>query len=163
MKIKKIVFTALVLILALSLMASNTYLIKVGRVKRGQSVELIYGRAGISFIKSQFTGTVRMNRISGGNAPGEERPLFVQKLFDVRLTDNKGNRVTHVVGAVYVYFKVRQREVRMWEDGTLTIYYFDTWKNEWVECPTVQLVDALDGTRLSCRIRIFGLYGLGSK
>jgi len=159
MKLKKIAYTIIVLMLALSVIAASN----VMEIKKGQTVDFYKGRAGVSFTNSQFNGTVKLSRQSSGNAPGEERPKFTQRLFDVRLTDSQGIRITHVVGPVYVYFKIRNKELKMWQNGELSIYYFDTWKQSWQECSYVFLVNQGKSQRLACRIRIFGLYGIGKK
>lgn len=163
MKIKKILFTAFMLLLAFSVIAASSYTIKSARIKAGETISITHGRAGITFTKSQYTGVVKLLRYSGSNAPGESAPSFGQKLLEVRLTDNQDRKVKHVLGPVYVFFKVKRAEVRAWEDGDLAIYFYDTWKSDWVKCYTFEVRDAGATTALGCRIRVMGLYGLGSK
>jgi hypothetical protein len=162
-KLRKLLFTAFILLLAFSVVAASSYTVKSARIKFGETVEITSGRAGISFTKSQYSGVVKLLRSSGGNAPGEGAPTFSQKLLEVRLTDNQGRKVSHPLGAVYVFFKVKQREVRDWEDGTLAIYFYDTWKSDWVKCDTFEVRGGGSTYALGCRIRVMGLYGLGMK
>lgn len=163
MSIKKAVFTLLIIMLALSVMAPKLNAPGAFTVKRGQTVEFVRGRAGVSFSTSNYDGTVKLTRKSTSKVPGEEEPKFTQNLLDVRLTDSSGKTVTHVLGSVYVYFKVRQKDLRLWEQGQLSIYYFDTWKQEWRPCYTYAIRNGSNINNLACRMRVFGLYGLARK
>lgn len=159
-KFKTILTTALILLLALSISAAGTRT-RGKHIKFGQTVDIHLGRAGVSFTDSQYNGTVTLKRSDKGNAPGEDGPKFIQDLLDVRLTNADDMRVTYVVGAVYVYFKVKPAEVRQWNNGQLAVYYFDPWTQAWTKCNTMEIVDRGRISRLGCRIRVFGLYGLG--
>ena len=156
MKVKKIFYTALVLLLAMSVLAVSVSSVRYYGVKKGQTVDFTAGRAGIQFVKSQYTGMLKISRYDSSNAGGGID--FTQKPVDFRFVDNKGNKVTHILGAVYVHFKVRQFEQKLFDYGLITVYYFDPWFNEWKECPTFRA----DGA-LGCRMKDFGLYGLGLK
>jgi len=162
-KLKKALFTILIIIMTFSVMAPALNAPSYYGVKKGQTVEYTSGRAGVTFTYSYFNGTVKVKRISFSKAPGENKPKFTYNPFDVRLTDSKGNTVTHVLGPVYVFFKVRQKDLRLWERGILTIMYFDTWKQEWRECYTFEVRDDGKVSNLACRIRVFGLYALARK
>jgi hypothetical protein len=156
---KKIFLTVIALILAISTVAAiatNVYPLKVG-----QNADFTNGRAGISFTDSKMSGNVHVGRKDTAKVRGENPPKFTQNLLDVRLTDSKGQRVTYIVGPVYVYFKLRGPEVRLYQDGKLAIYYFSDYQNKWVACNSV-LLNTTEGPRLSCRTRVFGLYGLGA-
>lgn len=156
---KKLFLTVIVLLLAVSTIAAiatNVYYIK-----RGKSGDFSNGRAGIAFIQSQMTGNVRVGRKDTSKVRGENPPQFTQNLLDVRMTDSKGQRIKYIVGPVYVYFKLRGPELRMYNDGQLAIYYYSDYQNKWVACNSV-LINKSDGARLSCRIRVFGLYGIGA-
>jgi hypothetical protein len=155
---KRLFLTVMVVILAISNIAATfVYPLKVG-----QSKDFTNGRAGISFIQSKMAGNVHVGRKDTSRLKGENPPNFTQNLLDVRLTNFSGDRVNTIVGSVYVYFKLRGPELRLYNDGALGIYYYSDYKNEWVKCNAV-LVNKRDGPRLSCRIRVFGLYGLGSE
>ena len=146
---------SVMLLIALSVIAASATSVRYARVKKGQTVDFVLGRSGIQFDKSQFTGTVKLSRFPINNVHGVE---FTQRTLDVRFTDNKGKNVTHILGAVYVHFKARGFEKKLFEDGLIAVYYFDPWFNEWKECPTFQA-----NGNLACRIRNFGQYGLGLK
>lgn len=156
---KKLLFIVLVLILAFSTIGAS--LASVNALKVGETTSFWSGRAGITFVDSRFTGTVTVTRKSNSSVEAANAPDFVQRHLDVRLTDNKQNKVKFVIGPVYVYYKVTDRELRAFETEGLRIWYFDSWKNEWTQCDTVQVGDGKNGNVLSCRIRVFGLYGLG--
>ncbi|OGO26281.1 MAG: hypothetical protein A2W33_10070 [Chloroflexi bacterium RBG_16_52_11] len=161
MTLKKSILTALVLILALGLIAASlqaTY-----SLRKGETVSFASGRAGITFVKSQFSGTVTLTRKDSSKKLAEDQPAFTQKHLDVRLKDTQGNRIKHVVGSVYVYFVARDRDLRAWDAGELAIFFYDTWKGEWTECNTFVVSRGTNGQSLACRIRVFGLYGLGAK
>lgn len=161
-KTNKILFTILSVILALSIMAASTGATKVYRVKAGETVSFSNGRTGVSYTKSYYTGNVSLNRINEERKLPDNHPGFVTKPLDVRFTDGKGNRVTHILGAVYIYFKVRRADIRAWENGQLAIYFYDTWTKEWVDCGTFEVRDG-STTALGCRMRVYGLYGVGTK
>lgn len=162
MKLKKLLITMFVLVLALSLVAASSFATKIYSVKSGETVEFTNGRAGVTFIKSQYSGTVKIARPTSLRNLGEDHPDFTKPMLDVRLTNNKNERVTHPMGAVYIYFKVRRAEVRAWDEGKLAVYFYDTWTKEWKDCGTFEVRDGATSA-LGCRVRVFGLYGIGSK
>lgn len=159
MKGKKLVLAAFVIVIALSIIAASGTGPKYFKIKAGETTEFTVGRAGISFTNSYYSGTVKLKRTTGGYPPGDKTMYFTQRMFDARFYDTNGDRITHVLGSVYIFFKVKRSEMKRWSSGELSIYYFDTWKQEWKECYTF----SVDGNRLACRIRIFGLYGLGTE
>jgi len=156
---KKLLFIVLVLVLAFSTIGAS--LASVNALKAGETTSFWSGRAGITFVDSRFSGTVTVTRKSNSSVEAANEPEFVQRHLDVRLKDTKQNNVKFVIGPVYVYYKVTDRELRAFETEGLRIWYFDPWKNEWTQCDTVQVGDGKNGNVLSCRIRVFGLYGLG--
>lgn len=159
---RRILQTALILMVALSIIAA-TGTVKVRRIKFGQDLDIASGRAGIRFSSSQYTGTVKLTRVGITNSLAEETPSFITKWIDLRLYKDNDDRVTHIVGAVYVYFTVRRAQARLFENGELTIYFYDTWKKEWTACSTFAVKDKNQTTRVACRMSTFGLYGLGYK
>jgi len=156
---KKVFLTILVVILATSMIAATAT--NVYPLKFGENADFHNGRAGIAFINSKMAGNVHVARKDTSKVKGENPPQFTQLLLDVRLTDSKGQRVNTVVGPVNVYFKLRGPELRMYNDGQLGIFYYSDYQNKWVACPSV-LLNKQSSPRLSCRIRVFGLYGLGT-
>lgn len=157
---KKVILTILSLLMACSVIAAGEGRDRF-RIEFGETDDFNMGRAGVAFTSSQYNGIVRLKRGNQNNAPGAERPEFTQRLIDIRLYKLDDESVKHIVGPVYVYFNVRQAEARMWENGELTIYFFDTWKQAWTKCYTTPVYKGGRIDRLSCRMRVFGLYGLG--
>lgn len=161
MTLKKSILTAVVLVLAFTLIAASlqaTY-----PIKKGETVSFASGRAGVTYVKSQYSGTVTLTRKDSSKKIAEEQPEFTQMHLDVRFKDSKGNRIKHVLGAVYVYFLIRDKDLRAFEAGELAIYFYDTWTGEWTECNTFLVSRGSKGQSLACRIRVYGLYGLGKK
>lgn len=157
---KRIVYTLVLIMVAFSMIAATTTATKVVRITAGKSVTANLGRAGVSFTKSFFAGDLRLSRKDTSILPGITQPVFTQKLFDARFTDSKGNKVTYVIGSVYVYFRLAGKERALWNKGMLTIMYFDPWKNDWTECSTYQVSSAAASPIVACRMKNFGLYGL---
>lgn len=160
-RLNKTIYTAIMLLLAISLISAGVAS-KTQRVKFGEDASFHSGRAGVVFSRSQYDGFVSLKR-TGSHLPGENKPLFVEKALDVRLTDLNDERVTHVTGAVYVYFQVRRAQVKQFENGQLSIYFYDTWPQKWVRCDTFAVYNGDGVTSLACRISVFGLYGLAEK
>ena len=161
-KRNQLILTALVVVLALSMLAAGGST-KVETIEFGETTDVSLGRSGLVFTGSQYDGTVKLTRVNQNNKlPGTNVPDFTQKLMKASLYNADNQKVTHVVGSVYVYFKIRGPEQRMWNRGELTIYYYDSWKNEWTECPT-SFIYKTGESRVSCRIRTMGLYGVGEK
>ena len=156
---KKLLLTVLVLVLAFSTIGAT--LASVNALKVGETTSFWSGRAGVTFVDSRFTGTVTVTRKSTDKVTGANAPEFTQRLLDVRLVDRNENKVKFVIGPVYVYFKVTDKEMKAYDTQGLRIWYFDSWKNEWTKCETVQVGNGKNGNELACRIRVFGLYGLG--
>jgi hypothetical protein len=133
----------------------------VNALKVGETTSFWSGRAGVTFVDSRFSGTVTVTRKSSDKYEGSGAPEFTKQLLDVRLTDREQNKVKFVIGPVYVYFKVSDKDLRAFDTEGLGIWYYDTWKNEWTKCDTFQVGNGANGGELACRIRVFGLYGLG--
>ena len=158
----QLILTVLVIILAFSMLAAGGAT-KVQTIEFGETTDVSLGRSGLVFTGSQYDGTVKLTRVNQNNKlPGVSVPEFTQKLVKTNLYNADNQKVTHVIGPVYVYFKIRGPEQQMWNRGELTIYYYDSWKNEWTECPTT-FVYKTGESRVSCRISTMGLYGVGEK
>jgi hypothetical protein len=160
-KPRKIILIALTVLLAFTLLAAGGST-KVAEISFGENTDVSLGRAGLVFTGSQYDGTVKITRIERGNLPGVSVPDLTQKPINTRLYDMDNQKITHVVGPVYVYFKIRGPEQRLWNKGELTIYYYDSWLNKWTECPTTYIFKS-GSSRVTCRVRAMGLYGVGVK
>jgi hypothetical protein len=163
MNIRKVALTAFILVLALSLIATSVLPATGFRIKKGQTTQFNLGRAGVSFTESQFTGVVRLARPDDSKIGAVNHPDFRFSLLDVRLNKSDGEKVTFVLGAVYVYFLLRQSDVRDWEHGELGLYVYDSWGNQWKECPSFLVTNHGSRPRLACRMRTFSVYGVAEK
>lgn len=163
MNMKKIALSVFILILALSVIAASVFPATASRIKKGQTVQFSVGRAGVSFTKSQFTGTVRLARTDPSGFGAVNHPKFKYPLLDVRMNKSNGEKVTFVLGAVYVYFLLRPSEVRDWEQGKLALFVYDSWGNQWKECFSFLVTNGDFRPRLVCRMRTFTVFGLAEK
>lgn len=155
---QRIILTVFVAILALSLAAAKS---SVESISFGENTDVSLGRSGLVFTYSQYDGLVRLSQYQK-NLPGTNKPKFTQKLLYTRLYTNDGSKVNFVIGPVYVYFKIRGEEQRLWNKGELTIYYYDGVSNQWKACPTTYIFKP-GNSRVSCRVRTMGLFGVGIK
>lgn len=160
-RVNRIMITALMLLLTASLISAGGSS-RTLQVKYGEDASFNSGRAGVSFSRSQYNGYVTLKR-TGSHLPGENKPILEEKAIDIRLYDHNDERVTHVTGAVYVYFQVRRSQIKKFENGDLTIYFYDTWPQKWVPCYTYAVYNGNGITSLACRMSVFGLYALGEK
>jgi hypothetical protein len=161
MNFRKIVLTVIVLSLALAMVAASGGN-RFYSIKAGNDITVAYGKAGIQFDDAKLSGILKLSRPSGGFAKKYQTDFpiyFPQKLLDARFVDSQGNKVTHLKGAVYIYFQARRSEMVLYENGLVSVMYFDPWFGKWTECDTFKVGNG--GTTLGCRIRVFGLYGLG--
>lgn len=160
-KRNKFILIIVAILVGLSLLAAGGST-TVAEIKFGETTDVSLGRAGLVFTGSQYDGTVKITRVSRGNLPGSPAPRLTQSAIHTRLYDQDNQKVTYVVGPVYVYFKIRGPEQRLWNRGELTIYFYDPAKNKWTECPT-SFIFKSGASRVSCRVRAMGLYGVGIK
>jgi hypothetical protein len=161
MKVNRIILIVLVLFVASTLMAASGST-TTQPISFGENTDISLGKAGLVFAGSQYDGTVKLTRVNRNNLPGTNEPDFTQHLLNTRVENTAGQKVSAVIGPVYVYFKVKGPEIRMWNNGDLAIYYYNGATNKWVECPT-SFIFKTGTSRVSCRIRTFGLYGVAEK
>jgi len=160
MNIRKIALTVFSIAMALSLIAASVLPATGFRIKKGETASFNQGRAGVSFTNSQFTGIVRLSRPDDSRIKAVNHPDFRGSLLEVRFNKSGGEKVRYVVGAVYVYFLLRQADLRDWEHGELALYRYDSWGNQWKECPAFLVTNHGSRPRLACRIHTFSVYGL---
>jgi hypothetical protein len=157
----KLILIVLVLFLSTTLLAAGGTS-TTQSIDFGEYTDVSLGKAGLVFSGSQYDGTITLTRVNKGNLPGMTKPNFTQHLLNTRLFNSEGQKISSLVGPVYVYFKVKGPETRLWNNGDLTIYYFNGATNKWVECPT-SFIYKPGTSRVSCRISRMGLYGVGTK
>lgn len=158
----KLILVVLVLLLSSMVLAAGGSS-SVQEISFGENTDVSLGKAGLVFSGSQYDGTVKLTKVNKDNKlPGTNTPEFTQHLLNTRLYNSDGQKVNALVGPVYVYFKVKGYESRLWDQDELTIYYYNGATNKWVVCPTSFLFKT--GTsRVSCRIKSMGLFGVGLK
>jgi hypothetical protein len=158
----RIILTGLVLLLAVSLIASTVYATRYAAVQAGKNYTFYLGRSGITFFKSQFSGILKMERQNTSIIPGPTgAPKFSGNLLNVRFVDYKGDVVTAIKGPVYVSFILSGPQRNLWTTGLISIYYYQPWHNSWIKCPTYMVGTSATTITLSCSISNFGLYGVG--
>jgi hypothetical protein len=160
MNIKKIALTVFPTVIALSLIAASVLPATGFRIKEGETASFNQGRAGVTFTDSRFSGIVRLARPDDSRIKAVNHPDFKYSLLEVRFNTSDGAKVRYVVGAVYVYFLLKQSDLRDWEHGELALYMYDSWGNQWKECPAFLVTNHGSRPRLACRIRTFSVYGL---
>ena len=163
MNIRKVGLTAFILVLALSLIAASVLPATGFRIKKGQTTQFNIGRAGVSFTESKLAGVVRLARPDDSKIGAVNHPDFRYSLLDVRFNKSTGEKLTFVVGAVYVYFLLRPSDVNDWEHGELGLYVYDSWGNQWKECGSFLVTNHGSRPRLACRMRTFSVYGVAEK
>jgi hypothetical protein len=158
----RIILTGLVLLLAVSLIASTVYVTRFAAVQAGKDYTFYLGRAGVTFSKSQFSGILKMERQNTSIIPGPTgAPKFNGNLLNLRFVDNKGSVVTAIKGPVSVSFILSGPQRNLWTTGLLSIYYYQPWHNTWIKCPTFLAGSTATTITLGCNILNFGLYGVG--
>jgi len=158
----RIILTGLVLLLAVSLIASTVFATRFAAVQAGKNYTFYLGRAGISFTKSQLSGILKMERQNTSVVPGPtSAPKFNGNLLNVRFVDTKGAVVTAIKGPVSVSFIISGPTRNLWTTGLLSIYYYQPWHNTWIKCPTFLAGSTSFTITLGCNITNFGLYGVG--
>ncbi len=158
----RIILTGLVLLLAVSLIASTVFATRFASVQAGKDYTFYLGRAGITFTKSQMSGILKMERRNTSIVPGPtSAPKFSGNLLNVRFVDNTGTVVNAVKGPVSVSFILSGPTRNLWTTGLLSIFYYQPWHNTWIRCPTYLAGSTVTTITLACNISSFGLYGVG--
>ena len=91
--------------------------------------------------------------------------LFTQPWLDIRVRDSAGAEFKKIYGIIYVYFNLSSEDRTAWDQGKLSIYYYDALKKSWQECPSRLLAEkGSQNGRVSCMITEgFGRYGMATK
>jgi hypothetical protein len=127
----------------------------------GEPQELYLGKAGIVVTKSYYNAQAMIGRIQ----PNPDYPAddldFADRWVDYHIFDYFGYPYTVFYGLNYVYFELVEETRSDWEEGVLSIYYYNPVSFEWEVCPTF----FIDGNkkqkdRVTCVMPGFGLYGL---
>ncbi|MBC8509661.1 MAG: hypothetical protein H8D34_32845 [Chloroflexi bacterium] len=133
-----------------------------------KSTDISTRNAGVYFPNSAYTATATLTRLdlTAADRASAKKLTFTQPWLDIRLHDSNGKEFRKVLGIVYVYFNLGVEDRATWDKGKLSIYYYDTLKKSWVECPSRLLTDKGSSGygRISCLVTEgFGRYGMAIK
>lgn len=161
---RQVVLVFMVVGLVLSSLSAVAFLTRFYPVYKGQASDFYIGRAGVSFTESAYSGKLRLSRVSDGNLPGNVPFKATQKALDTSFETFDGKVINFAVAPVYVYFKLRVPEIQSWDNGKLSIYYFDDYSTAWKKCPTSEVLESYTTEiRVYCQLRQYGLYAVGVK
>jgi hypothetical protein len=138
---------------------------KVVSVEFGDDVDLSVGRAGVYIPESKVQGTLVMTRIDR-DRQSKKFTWFQQELEVFIYEGEEGSRtIGKMFGIAYVYFNLDVTARRAYDQvggDTMSIWYWHSYFNDWVKCPTFLVRDAsAPRGRLACIWQEFGLYALG--
>jgi hypothetical protein len=161
---------------------------KVVSLTYEKSYDVSIGRAGVFIPNSIIKGTLVLERFdhppnNNGCGPrlsdpawtpdsgcsGGPKIIWIQGMMEVQIYEGEeGSRKMGVMkGLGYIYFNLDVLTRRTWDelgDDRMSIWYWHSYINDWVQCPTTLIRDASsDRGRLVCYWEEFGKYGLGWK
>jgi hypothetical protein len=127
----------------------------------GEPQELYLGKAGIVVTKSYYNATAMIMRVQPSPDYPQDELDFADRWVDYHIFDNFGYSYTVFYGLNYVYFELIEETRTDWEEGALSIYYYNPVSVQWEVCPTF-FVDGhrKQKDRVTCVMPGFGLYGL---
>jgi hypothetical protein len=130
----------------------------------GEPADLYLGKAGVYMVSSSYNATATMNRFVPGELYPAEGLEFYDRWLDFGIYDYYGNPYRGLWGFNYAYFNLKYHTRRLWDEGELSIFRWDSVRKEWIECPTylVELKNLPHG-RLTCVMTAFGTYGIASE
>jgi hypothetical protein len=160
MKVKRWLWIILSVLVMLSMIAAAPAAKKVVYIKAGASKDVQVGNAGARVDNSYFTGHMIVSRRSTEPVTGTDRLRPYGKMLDVRFRDLDGNFITHITGTWYVFFTLSPKEMKLFNDRKISIFYYDPWPKKWKECYTWKTNTP---NRVACRVVNFGLYGVGNR
>jgi hypothetical protein len=157
---KNLVLVSLVAVLVASTLFAGVTAARYGRITKGQTTTYNLGNAGVTYASAYKDGTVQIMRRDDSGFHAPVGYAHMEKLVELRFFDPDWNREKYPAGAVFVFYQVTQKELRLFNAGLLKIYFFDTWRGGWTACPTFALQG---GTRLACRFHAYGVFSLMAK
>lgn len=132
-----------------------------------EPADIWQGRAGVYFPASAYSGDVTIARQWNDSQGKMDQQLDKQHLklrdryLNFQLETSSGTKVNKLFGLVYVYFNLYTPYYKMWENGELAIYTYDSSSQEWVECIANHLVNkGPSSNRLACIATRTGVYAL---
>jgi hypothetical protein len=154
---KKLVFLSLVAILVACSLFAGVISARYARITPGKTITVGLGNAGVTYANAYKEGTVKIVRRDDAGYHAPYGFAHMEKLIELRFYDPDWVPQKYPAGAVFVYYNVTQKELRLFNAGLLKIYFFDTWRGGWTACPTFS---SQGGTRLACRFHAYGVFGL---
>lgn len=127
-----------------------------------EPAEVYLGRGGIYMVDSAYNATAVINRIKPNKLIHPHQNLeFVDRWIDFSIYNNFGVAYQTLWGLNYVYFNLTYDHRELWEEGLLSIYYWDPGQVKWIVCPSFLVADEnLPHGRITCVMQKFGTYGL---
>ncbi len=127
-----------------------------------EPAEVYLGRGGIYMVNSAYNATAVINRIKPNKLIHPHQNLeFVDRWIDFSIYDDFGIAYQTLWGLNYVYFNLTYDHREFWEEGLLSIYYWDPMQLKWIVCPSFLVSDEnLPHGRIVCVMQKFGTYGL---
>jgi hypothetical protein len=158
MKARRWIWTILSIVIALSLIAAVPASKKVVFIRAGDSRDVNVGVMGVHVTDSYYTGDLTVTRKTVQPVTGKDRIKLLEKMIDMRFMGYDGMKVTHIQGSWYVFYNLTPKEKKLFNEGKIAIFYFDSWPKKWKQCYT--FVATGQSNRITCRMLNFGLYGL---
>ncbi len=129
-----------------------------------EQADISLGKAGVFMVSSSYNATATINRFeTQGIYPTEDLEFF-DRWLDFGIYDYYGNPYLGLYGFNYAYFNLKYQTRRLWDQGELSIYRWDTSKRDWVQCPSflVEMKNLPHG-RVTCIMTTFGTYGIATE
>jgi hypothetical protein len=136
--------------------------ISTTRVVFEERQDAYQGGAGLYMPSSNYTGWLELERIMPADTNVNSKLRFQQDLIRVGVYDSKMRLFDNVWGFNYLYFNLTSATRRLYDQGKLDIYYYDTGKKAWQPCGVQVFVNKGYHGRLSCVISNWGLYALAT-
>lgn len=126
-----------------------------------EPADLSLGKAGVFMVSSSYNAIATLNRFDPyGFYPSEDLEFF-DRWLNLGIYDDYGNPYLGLYGFNYAYFNLKYQTRKLWDQGELSIYRWDTTKRDWVKCPSflVEMKNLPHG-RVTCIMTTFGTYGI---
>lgn len=127
-----------------------------------EPTEVYLGRGGVYMVDSAYNATAVINRLKPDKLLIPYQNLdFVDRWIEFFIYDDFGDAFQTLWGFNYVYFNLTYDHRTLWDQGFLSIYYWDALQRKWIICPSFLVEDEnLPHGRAACVMQKFGTYGL---
>ena len=129
-----------------------------------EQADLYLGKAGVFMLSSSYNATATINRFEPQGIYPTEDLEFYDRWLDFGIYDYYGNPYKGLYGFNYAYFNLKYHTRRLWDQGELGIYRWDSVGKDWVKCQTflVEMKNLPHG-RVTCIMTTFGTYGIATE